>query len=164
MKWSYLTPVFIVTSWPWFVKSFFQICKLHLWQFSALWVTRLHSTLFERSDSYPLGISSNIGMAVLNLIGRRANEPPLTFLGAPASSAGAPLILWIFRRRREEGGGGEISFLSMFASSFGFLRNLFNSFWFFWNLFGSFGTFMILLKSFCSFGILLILLEFFGIF
>ena len=61
--------------------------------FAALWATRLHSTSFERSDSYLLGFSLKIGMKALFryfisaqrcdiyliLHGHRANQTPLAF-------------------------------------------------------------------------------------
>ena len=43
----------------------FQNSSFDLHSFAALWATRLHSTSFERSDSYLLGNSWKIGMTAL---------------------------------------------------------------------------------------------------
>ena len=112
------------------------------------------------------------------------------FLGAPASNAGATLILWVKREGR-----GDISFFEYidhceylnaltilsamlsvwifwnFLESFGILRNFLESSWFLWILLESFGMFWNLLESFGffwnlleSFGIIWNHLESFGIF
>ena len=94
-KWSYLTPVPTFSSWRWFVKQFFsRFATLTSSSFATLWAKRLHSTSFERSDSYLVGFSLKIGMTALlkyfisaqkcdiylNLRGHRANQTPLAFI------------------------------------------------------------------------------------
>ena len=94
-KWSCLTPVPTFLSWSWFVRQFFsRFATLTSSSFAALWATSLHSTSFERSDSYLLGFSLKIGMTALlryfisaqkcdiylNLHGHRANQTPLAFI------------------------------------------------------------------------------------
>ena len=93
-KWSYLTPVPSFSSRPWFVRRFiFRSALLNSHSLAALWATRLHSTSFERSDSYLLGTSLKIGMTALLryficakrcdiyliLRGHRANQTALAF-------------------------------------------------------------------------------------
>ena len=49
---------------------------------------------------------------------KKLNHPAAqngAFLGAPASSAGAPLILWLLERGGGGGGGEDISFLSILS-------------------------------------------------
>ena len=72
---------------------FFRSATLTSSSFAALWATRLHSTSFERSDSYLLGNSSKTGMIALLryficaktcdiyliLCMHRANQTPLAF-------------------------------------------------------------------------------------
>ena len=94
INWSYLTLVPTFSSWRWFVRQFFsRFATLTSSSFAALWATRMHSTSFERSDSYLFGFSLKIGISalfryfisaqryVIYLILRvhRANQTPLAF-------------------------------------------------------------------------------------
>ena len=100
-EWSYLTPVPTFSSWRWFVRQFFSwFVTLTSSSFAALWATRMHSTSFERSDSYLLRFSLKIGISalfryfisaqryVIYLILRvhRANQTPLAFFRILESS------------------------------------------------------------------------------
>ena len=113
-KWSYLTPVPTFSSWRWFVRQFFsRFANLTFSSFAALWVTRLHSTSFERSDSYLLGFSLKIGMTAflsyfisaqrcdiyLNLRGHRANQTTLAFFRILERSwpLTSTFLIWINR-------------------------------------------------------------------
>ena len=98
-----------------------------------------HSSFFSLSDLY--------------------SDVPITqvclqrFLGAPASSTGAPLILWLLAR----GGRGrnhhfELKYLNCFECN-AFIWNLLDSFFIFWNHLESLGIFGNFLDSFGFFGI-----------
>ena len=74
---------------------FSRLTTLTSTNFGALWATRVHSTSFERSDSYLLGNSFKFGVKALLryfifaqkcdmyfiLCGHRANQKLLAFLG-----------------------------------------------------------------------------------
>ena len=71
-SWSFEREMILLDSGTLFFKSnlicktiFFRSALLTFHSLAALWATRLHSTSFERSDSYLLGNSWKIGMTAL---------------------------------------------------------------------------------------------------
>ena len=108
-NWSYLTPVHTFSSWPWFIRRFFSRCAtLTSSSFTVLWATSMHSTSFERSDSYLFGFSLKIGMTALlryfisaqrcdrylSLCGHRANRTSLAFFRILERSWSLTSIFW----------------------------------------------------------------------
>ena len=95
------------------IQFFSKTPTLMLSNSTVLWATKMHSTLFERSDSYLLGFSLKIGMTAflsyfisaqrcdiyLNLRGHRANQTTLAFFRILERSwpLTSTFLIWINR-------------------------------------------------------------------